>query len=101
MKQRRMAGSQTGHLTLTVGVEPSLTIRNAHMLSKGPGRLSQAPGIDRILNGVSLAGNTIWIENWDFHPELEEVLASPRVGVDYAGEHAKLPWRIYFTRVTF
>lgn len=47
--------------------------------------------------GVSLTGTTIWVEDWGIHPQPHEILASPRVGVDYAGEHARWPWRYRLT----
>lgn len=56
----------------------------------GPGKVAQALGIDKSLNGVSLAGDLIWIEKGEVP---KKIVASPRIGVDYAGEDAKLPWR--------
>lgn len=67
-------------------VQPSLTA--------GPGRLTQALGITTNFDGTSLIGDTIWIEDGadNFGDAL---VAAKRIGVDYAGEDAKLPWRFY------
>lgn len=63
-------------------------------LTAGPGRLTQALGITTDFDGTSLTGNTIWIEDRDF--ELgDSLVASRRIGVDYAGDDAALPWRFY------
>ena len=62
-------------------------------LTSGPGSLSQALGITTEYNGVSLESSLIWIEDKGHAFTSEEILASPRVGVDYAGEDALLPWR--------
>lgn len=58
--------------------------------TKGPGTVAQALGIDRRLNGVSLLGESLWIEEGERPTKIE---AGPRVGVDYAGPDALLPWR--------
>ena len=79
-----------------VGVDEMLIRRNktdsSKLLTGGPARLSQALGIDKALNGASLRNNMVWIEQRevDFSLEIE---ASKRIGVDYAGEDANLPWR--------
>ncbi len=62
-------------------------------IASGPGKLCMAMGIDKRLNGVSLAGNTLWIE--DRKLTVDEIEASPRVGVDYAGDYRDKPWRFY------
>jgi DNA-3-methyladenine glycosylase len=66
----------------------------SYRLTAGPGMLSQALGISRSLYGAPLTtGEKIWIEDRGESYEENEVMASPRVGVDYAGEDALLPWR--------
>ncbi len=66
-------------------------------LTAGPGRLTQALGITTAHTGVDLAGNKIWIEDRDITFNLKEITTSPRIGVDYAEEDAKRPWRFYLT----
>ncbi len=64
-------------------------------LTAGPGRLTQALGITTQLDGVSLTGDTIWIEDRGIELSDDLLASSKRIGVDYAGEDANLPWRFY------
>lgn len=64
-------------------------------LTSGPGKLTKALGIDRKFNGKSLLGDDIWIEDLGFKVRPGTIVASPRIGIDYAGEDALLPWRFY------
>lgn len=57
----------------------------------GPGLVCQAMGIDKSINGHSLLSNTIWLE--DRGIKVNNIISTPRIGVDYAGEDALLPWR--------
>lgn len=79
------------------GVEAMVRRRKAKNFSKdfttGPGKVSQALGIDIRLNGVSLTGNQIWIEDVGVEFSEKEVQVGHRVGVGYAGEDAFLPYR--------
>lgn len=63
-------------------------------LTSGPGALSQAMGISLTHYGERLDGDRIWIEQGiEIDPGL--ILATTRVGVEYAGEDAQKPWRFY------
>jgi DNA-3-methyladenine glycosylase len=62
-------------------------------LTSGPGKLAKALGIDRSMNGKSLMKNDIWIEDIGCKIAPRNIVASPRIGIDYAGEDASLPWR--------
>lgn len=64
-------------------------------LTAGPGRLSEALNITTAFDGIDLTGNTIWIEDRGRSFTNDEVVAAPRVGVDYAGDDARRPWRFY------
>lgn len=83
----------------TTGLEIMLARRKmqnlAPRITAGPGALAQALGIDKRLNAKDLLGDEIWIEDNGIYFKPEEIVASPRVGVDYAEEHAQLPWRFY------
>jgi len=59
----------------------------------GPGKLTKALGIQTDYDGTSLTGNTIWLEDKNLKFADSEIQDGPRVGVDYAGEDAKLPYR--------
>lgn len=61
----------------------------------GPGALSQAFAIDRTLNAQSLLGNDIWIEDTKLVIPNHQIVATPRIGVAYAQEHALWPFRFY------
>lgn len=65
-------------------------------LSTGPGVLTKALGIDRRFNGIDLLETESpvrLIVPKKLLPE-EEVIATPRVGIDYAGEPwTSKPWR--------
>lgn len=64
-------------------------------LTNGPGKLSQALGITTDLYGTDLQGDKIWIEDRGYSYPKNKLIAGPRIGVDYAGEDALLPWRFY------
>jgi len=59
----------------------------------GPGKVTKALGINKSLNGVSLLGNQIWIEDDGIFIPQNDIIVGPRIGVDYAGEDALLPYR--------
>ena len=82
-----------------VGIETMLARRNmTHLVPKitaGPGSVAKAFGIDKNLNAKDLLGDEIWIEDNGVQINSELIVSSPRVGVDYAEDHALLPWRFY------
>jgi len=61
--------------------------------SDGPGKVSEALGIDLSFNGEVLNGTMIGVEDRDVQIPIGQIKAGPRIGVDYAGEDAKLPYR--------
>ncbi len=64
-------------------------------ITMGPGSVAKALGISRAINAHSLQSDVIWIENRGLTYHDESIAAVPRVGVDYAGEDALLPYRFY------
>jgi DNA-3-methyladenine glycosylase len=62
-------------------------------ISGGPGTVSQALGIKTTHTGLDLTGNVIWIEDRGLKIPKKNITVGPRVGVDYAGEHAQWPYR--------
>jgi DNA-3-methyladenine glycosylase len=64
-------------------------------VTRGPGNFSRALGIYTSLSGTSLSGNEINIFDDGTRYKASEVGVSPRIGVDYAGEDALLPYRFY------
>ncbi|HEV8630484.1 MAG TPA: DNA-3-methyladenine glycosylase [Thermoanaerobaculia bacterium] len=58
----------------------------------GPGKLCQALGIDRALDGVPLTGPELWIAAGE-PLRRRQIASGPRIGVAYAGEAAAWPLR--------
>ncbi|WP_179414107.1 DNA-3-methyladenine glycosylase [Mucilaginibacter sp. E4BP6] len=81
------------------GIEEMLFRRSMAALkpniTQGPGSVARALGISRAINAISLQGDTLWIEDRGLKFSDEEIAAVPRVGVDYAGQDALLPYRFY------
>jgi DNA-3-methyladenine glycosylase len=65
-------------------------------LTKGPGNVSKALAISfKQHSGHSLLSNDLFIAEDNFVLSKKDVVASPRIGVDYAGEDAKLLYRFF------
>ena len=62
-------------------------------LTAGPGSLTRALGITVKDSGTLLMDNLIWLEDQNINYTNQDILATPRVGVQYAGEDAQNPWR--------
>lgn len=78
------------------GVDVMMKRMNApsqNRITSGPGKLTKALGIDRSLNGAWLMDNKVWVEDFGHKIKKADILARERIGIDYAGEDAKLPWR--------
>ena len=70
-------------------------------LIDGPGRLCRALEIDRSLNRLDMtSGDSLWFEDRGANVPRDEVGAFPRIGVDYAEEWAKKPWRFRLRMVS-
>lgn len=93
------------HAVLIRAVEPfagkeliekrrNLTVANSR-ISSGPGSAAKALGIDSTFNKKELEGDEIWIEDHGLFFNEDQIACVPRVGVDYAGDHALLPWRFF------
>jgi len=68
-------------------------LQSPFQLTSGPGKLTRALGIDRNLNGKVLLHNEVWIEDTGGKLKGNQIEVSSRIGIDYAGNDAKLPWR--------
>jgi DNA-3-methyladenine glycosylase len=62
-------------------------------IASGPGKLCAALAIDKGLNAADLEGKILWIEDRQVPPPL--ISASPRIGIDYAGEYRDKLWRFF------
>jgi len=61
--------------------------------SDGPGKVTNALGINLAHNKLDLLKNTIWVEDQGINISEKDILPGPRIGVQYAGEDAKLAYR--------
>lgn len=86
------------------GIKTILKRRNHDLLTartcSGPGTLSQALGIQTKHSGLDLtkkaapeSADMIWLEDIGIKVMNKEIVAGPRIGVDYAQEDALLPYR--------
>lgn len=69
--------------------------------TRGPGNLSKAMGIHIKFSGTSLRSEELFLANDGFTFNKKEITASPRVGVDYAGNDAFLPYRFFIKENPF
>ena len=66
-----------------------------YTLTRGPGNLSKALGIHTRFNSTSLCSPELFIGDDGFRYPPKKIARSPRIGVDYAGADAALPYRFY------
>lgn len=98
-------GKDIPHAILIRAIEPVKGIelmlertgkkRPDHTLTKGPGNVSKALGIYTKHSGHTLSGRQLFIADDGFTFSNNEIGSSPRIGVDYAGTDAHLPYRFY------
>ena len=93
------------HAVLIRGVEPVENVnvmlqrrgfeKIKYNLTAGPGTLTKALGISKKQNGIDLLAeeSPIWIEDRGEVILEKNIIASPRVGIDYAEECALWDWR--------
>jgi len=62
-------------------------------VTNGPGKITKALGVSLAHNGEPLQNNKIWIEDRNFDVSKTKILNTQRIGVEYAGEDALLPYR--------
>lgn len=95
----------TPHAVLIRGVEPvqgkEIMMRRMKKdrfddtIGRGPGNVSRALGIYKQHTGFSLDESKIWIADDGTHYSPSDIIKSPRIGVDYAGEDALLHYRFH------
>src|SRR5690606_10288097 len=92
------------HAILIRGIEPVEGIDSMQqrapsasvcLLGRGPGKLTRSLGISTHHTGCSLQSEELYLFDDGFQYPEEEVITSPRIGVDYAGEDALLPYRFF------
>jgi DNA-3-methyladenine glycosylase len=95
----------TPHAVLIRGVEPVVGIdimlaRTGKQvadasLTRGPGNVSKALGINTGHTGMLLTTPPLIIAESDSMMATKNIIASKRIGVDYAAEDALLPYRFF------
>ena len=91
------------HAILIRGILPSTGIdeilkrtgksKNGYHLTNGPGKLTKALGITTEHNGLLLNGNKVWLEDRGVTCSDEMIKRGRRIGIEYAGKDALLPYR--------
>ncbi|MGC8751183.1 DNA-3-methyladenine glycosylase [Hydrotalea sp.] len=95
----------TPHAILIRAIEPiaGLAIMQQRMkknkadysIGRGPGNVTKALGINRQHNGWLLTGKDLYIADDGFKVMPDDIMVTQRIGVDYAGEDALLPYRFF------
>jgi DNA-3-methyladenine glycosylase len=68
-----------------------------HSLTRGPGNVGKAFGFHTSQCGLSLQSDEVFIADDGYDVKPNSIIASKRIGVDYAGEDALLPYRFYIS----
>ena len=66
-----------------------------HTLTRGPGNVGKAFGFHTSQCGISLVSDELFIADDGFKVSKSMLGSSPRIGVDYAGEHAEWHYRFF------
>lgn len=66
-----------------------------YTLTKGPGNVGKAFGFHTVQCGLSMVSDELYIGNDGYKIKEDLIAASPRIGVDYAGDDALLLYRFY------
>jgi DNA-3-methyladenine glycosylase len=64
-----------------------------YTLTSGPGNVSKALGIYTHHTGIDLRSDNLFIADDQYKLSKNKIIATPRIGVDYAAEDALLPYR--------
>ena len=91
------------HAVLIRGIEPiegiDTMLQRLHKqkldpsVGRGPGNLCKALGIQVAHSGTSLQDHSLFLADDGYKLKSSAILATPRIGVGYAGEDALLPYR--------
>lgn len=68
-------------------------VKNLKRITSGPGKLTKALGITRAQNLFDLKGDKVWIEDRGVLIKPSQREASARIGLNFGGSDAVLPWR--------
>ena len=68
-------------------------MKHVKNLTNGPAKVCQAFGITRELSGIDLLTGPVWICPKTDRVQEDNILSTPRIGVNYAEEYAHKKWR--------
>ncbi|OIN95852.1 hypothetical protein AUJ66_08135 [Candidatus Desantisbacteria bacterium CG1_02_38_46] len=69
---------------------------NLRVVPNGPGKLCQYLKLDKSFYGEDVTkSKRLWLADNDIKIKKLEIAVGTRIGIDYAGEWAKKPWRFY------
>lgn len=71
--------------------------RMSRDIGSGPGKVSKLLGLTTADNGCPLDGGVLWVEDRGLYVPDRAIQVTPRIGVDYAGDDALLPYRFVLT----
>lgn len=107
------SGESDPHAVLIRAIEPLHGIETMKLRSGksvitskngiGPGNISKLLGIKVAHSGVDLCpglvkDGIIWVQDEEINVPAAEIIAGPRIGIDYAGEDALLPYRFQWLK---
>jgi DNA-3-methyladenine glycosylase len=78
---------------IDIMLERTGKLKAGYDLTRGPGNVSKALGIHTTYTGYDLNSNELFIAEDKFKYDPAEIIATPRIGVDYAAEDTLLPYR--------
>lgn len=83
-------------------IEPKIFQGNKK-IANGPGKLCKFLKLNKSFYGEDLVkSKRIWLEDWKDCIKKEEIVATSRIGIDYAGPYwSKIPWRFYLKNSPF
>jgi DNA-3-methyladenine glycosylase len=70
-------------------------------LTSGPGNVAKALGLLVSHSGISLLDEAVFIADDGYALKKKDIVATTRIGVDYAGEDALLPYRFFIRGNTY
>jgi DNA-3-methyladenine glycosylase len=77
---------------------PKSRIKN---LTNGPGKLCIALGISRQQYGADLCGDRLYLADDGFKVKKSDIIATPRINIEYAEEYKDKMWRWYLKGNSF
>lgn len=75
------------------------SVENIFSKTNGPGKICREFFIDRTFNAIDLTtSNELFIADDGIKIPSKDIIATPRIGVAYAGNDALLPWRYLYSK---